>query len=232
MSFIKELFNKGSTEESHRQFSRFSKGIFENRAVLDITNSKKVKIKTSAEFTNELVKLLALTIENKTLVKGIVFSTRDLSQESNIKFEDIKSAMGIKKHIVNSELTKEDILNLTDKFPHSSINLSFKTPYGEIKVKEKAPKSGKPGKKDEEPKPDYCTFVTEDKNILKEYAFDVENFKKLKIKHTFEILDIEIPEEYKNDFKLAREKAIRKGIIHRFLDIDGSKKETKIEFKA
>ena len=74
----------------------------------------------------------------------------------------------VKKHVVDQALTKEQILNICQKFPHSSINLSFKTDYGELKVKEKAPKSGKSGKGGDSPKIDYCIFTTTDKQILDE----------------------------------------------------------------
>ena len=233
MNFIKKIFENKIDEKVHKQFSRFGKGTFENRAVIEIRiTSKHIKLKTSAEFANELVELLTNTITNPIQVKGIVFSTKDLSSESDI-FEEVKSAMGVRKHVVNKELTKEQILELIEKFPNASTNLSFKTDYGELKVKEKAPKSGKPGKKAEEPKADYCVLITTDKAILEDHAFDVkEPFKKLFIKHTFEITDIEIPKEYENDFAKARLYAKRKGTIHRFLDIDGTKKESKKDFSA
>lgn len=233
MNFIKKIFENKIDEDVHKQFTKFGKGTFENKALVEINvTSKNIKIKTSAEFTNELVKLLAETIKNPTEVKGIIFSTKDLSKESDI-FEEVKSAMGVRKHFVDKELTKEQILELYEKFPHASLNLSFKTDYGELKVKEKAPKSSKPGKGDKEPKADYCKFTTKDKKVIEDYAFDVkQQFKKLFVKHTFEIKDLEIPKEYENDFAKARLYAKRKGTIQRFLNIDGTKKESKKEFKA
>ena len=74
MSFIKKIFNKEKSDYAHRQFSRFSKGVFENKALVDITVSKdNIKLKTSAEFVNELVVLMANTINGAVHVKGIVF---------------------------------------------------------------------------------------------------------------------------------------------------------------
>ena len=234
MNFIKKIFENKVDEKVHAQFTRYSKGNFENKAILDITNSKKIKIKTSSEFTNELVGLLANTIKNKTLVKGIIFSTRNLSSETDIKFDEIKSAIGVRKHFVNQELTKEQILSLIEKFPHCSVNLSFKTDYGELKVKEKAPKSRKPSNKEGNvPKADYCVLETEDKAILKDYAFDIPNdFKKVLIKHTFSIEQIDIPKEYANNFELARLHAKRKGKIIRELDIDGKKEKRVCSFSV
>lgn len=234
MNFIKKIFKDKIDEAVHNQFTKFGKGTFENKALIDITmTAKAIKIKTSPEFTNELVKFLANTIEDKTYVKGIVFATKDLTQDSPVEFEEIKSAMGIKKHIVNKELTKEKMLELCEKFPFNSINLSFETEYGKLKVKEKAPKSGKPGKGDKKPKADYCVLTTKDKSILEDYAFDIkENFKKAFIQHNIIIEELVIPEEYKNDFAQARIKAKRKGKLIRILTVDGKESQKEIRFEV
>jgi hypothetical protein len=234
MNFIKKIFENQIDEKVHAQFTRFGNGTFENKALLDINiQAKKVKIKTSSEFINELVEFLANTIEEKTHVKGIIFSTRNLTEESSIEFQEIKNAMGVKKHIINQELTKEQILETVEKFPYASINLSFKTNKGELKVKEKAPKAAKPGKDGKAPKADYCVFTTENKSIVEDYAFDIkEPFKKAFINHTLVIEEIIIPEEYKNDFSQARLKGIRKGKIVRKLNIDGKEVKNEKEFCA
>jgi len=233
MNFIKKIFENKIDELTHIQFSRFSKGTFENKAILDISVSKAVKIKTSVEFTNELVALLASTIKDKSLVKGIIFSTRDLRKDSDIEFEDVKMAMGVRKHIINSELTKEQILNICNKFTNASINLSFETEYGSLKVKEKAPKSAKAGKGGEAPKADYCVFTTSDKNILQDYAFDVKQpFKKVFVKHTYEIISLEVPKEFEKDPALARFHAIRKGKLIRYITVDGKESTKETNFEA
>ena len=234
MNFIKKIFENKIDEKVHNQFTKFGPGTFENRSLLDIRiTAKAIKIKTSPEFTNELVELLANTIQDKVPVKGIVFASKNLTEESNIEFKEIKNAMGVKKHIVDSELTKEQILNICEKFPFNSINLSFETEYGTLKIKEKAPKSGKPGKGDEKPKADYCVLTTKDKEILKDYAFDIEEpFKKAFIQHTVTVDEIITPEEYKNDFAKARLMAKRKGNLIRILTIDGIESQKEINFTA
>jgi hypothetical protein len=234
MNFIKKIFNNQIDEKVHTQFVRYGKGTFGDRALLEIhVQAKKVKIKTSAEYINELVQFLANTIEEKTQVKGIIFSTRNLTEESNIDFQEIKNAMGVKKHIINQELTKDTILETIEKFPYASINLSFKTDKGELKIKEKAPKAPKAGKKDKGPKADYCVFTTEDRSILEDFAFDIkEQFKKASINHTIVIEDITIPEEYKDDFAQARLKGIRKGKITRKITIDEKEIISEINFEA
>jgi len=125
MNFIKKIAENKIDDYVHKQFIKFGKGTFECKAIIDISASKTIKIKTSSEFTNELVELLANTIKDKTQVNGIIFATKNLSEESTIKFQDIKNAMGVKKHIIDQELTKEQVLELCHKFSMYSVNLSF-----------------------------------------------------------------------------------------------------------
>ncbi|MBT3691544.1 hypothetical protein HOG16_04865 [Candidatus Woesearchaeota archaeon] len=234
MNFIKKIFENQIDEKVHVQFTKYGKGIFEDKALLDIrVQAKKIKIKTSSEFINELVEFLANTIEGKTHVKGIIFSTKNLTEESTIEFQEIKNAMGVKKHIINQELTKEQILEAIEKFPYASINLSFKTDKGELKIKEKAPKAGKTRKEGKDPKADYCVFTTTDKSILEDYAFDIKKpFKKAFIFHTLVISDIIIPKEYSDDFAQARLKGVRKGKLIRNLTIDGKEETQEKDFEA
>jgi hypothetical protein len=234
MNFIKKIFENKIDEKVHNQFTKFGPGTFENRALLDIRiTAKAIKIKTSPEFTNELVELLANTIKEKVPVKGIIFASKNLTEESSIEFKEVKNAMGVKKHIVDSELTKEQILELCEKFPFNPISLSFETEYGKLKVKEKAPKAPKAGKGDKKPKADYCVLTTTDKAILNNYTFDIqEPFKKAFIQHTVIIDEIIVPEEYKNDFAKARIMAKRKGKLIRILTVDEKESKKEIDFTA
>ena len=237
MNFIKKIFENKIDEQVHNQFVKFGKGIFKHKALIDITiTAKAVKIKTTPEYANGMVVFLANTIKDDTTkvqVNGIIFAAKDLSAESPIEFEEIKNAMGVKKHIVNKELTKHQILELHEKFPLNPLSLSFETEYGKLKIKEKAPKSGKPGKGDKKPKADYCVLITTDKSILEDYAFDIkEPFKKTFIEHTIGIDEIIVPEEYKNDFAKARIHAKRKGKITRFLTIDEKESEKETNFEV
>ena len=66
--------------------------------------------------------------------------------------------------------------------------------------------------------------------ILKEFAFDVNDFKKLIIKHDFIIEELIISDEYKDDFTKARYHAKRRGNLVRHINLDGKEsiKEKKI----
>jgi len=233
MNFMKKIFDGKIDDSVHRQFKRFSKGTFENRALVDITNSKNVKIKTSFEYANDFTRFLAETINDNVQVNGGIITTQDLRQEAGFEPTGIKQFAGVKTYLIESSLSKDQIISLMDKFPDALFLLSFSTEAGSLKIKVKSPKAGKPGKEDEEPKADYCTFSTDNKNILKEFAFDINNdFKKLFIKHTFVIDSLVVPDEFKNDLKKARINAQRKGKIIRIINVDGKEETREKDFLA
>ena len=232
MNFIKNIFENKIDEEVHRQFKRFSKGNFENRAIVEINVGKDLKIKTSFEYTNEFAKFLASTINNKAHVNGGIITTQDL-KNLGLEFSNIKQFAGVKTYGLDCEIPKETLLKLIDNFPDAVFCLSFSTNYGSLKTKVKSPKSAKPGKDGEEAKVNYCTFITSDKNFKNDFAFDIkEDFKKFRASHDFIITDLVVPNEYKNDLDKARVYAKRKGKIVRKLEIDGKQVVKEKEFEA
>ncbi len=236
MNFIKKIADKNFDEAVHLQFQKFSKGEFRDKAVIEVKKSKdKYTIKTSAEFANELVRAMAEKLGGeRTKVTGAIVSTQDLKGE--LEFKEVKQFQGVKRYLIDTELSGNDIINLLDKFPKNFFALSFSTSDGNnvLKIKPKAPKSGKPGKGNESPKADFCKLKTNDFEIGKSFVFEVPDFKEAKINHYFYIDRIEIPEELKKseDFALVREKSKRVGRILRKSVIDGVKKESELGFSA
>lgn len=229
MNFIKKIFDELPDEECKLQLRRFGKGIYENRALVDIAKGKKIKIKTSFEFANFFVRVLGNTIKSKTKITGGVITTKNLDFGFNV---EKKQFAGVKTYLFDKEFDKDELFNLMDKNNDLLFFLSFKTEYGELKCKVKTPKAGKPAKKDEEePKADFCVFSTGDLDFVKEFTFDVPyDFKKCFIKHKFLIEDLTILKEYENDFEKARMYAVRKGKLIRELNIDGNKQINKVDF--
>ena len=229
MNFIKKLYENKLDETVHKQFKRFSKGTFENRALVYLNKSRNsVKIKTSFEFAEDFIRYLGNTIKDKTKVTGGIMTVKDIRNELDFEVQ-MKQFAGVKTFLIDNEMSKELLFNLFSKFPDALFLLSFSTEHGTLKCKVKSPKSGKPSKKDEEVKADFCIFTTDDLNLVKEFAFDVNgDFKTLFIKHTFVINDLVIDEKDRANPLLSRINAKRKGKIERFLNIDG--KETKKEF--
>ena len=231
MNFIKKIFEKRSDGLIHLQFQKFSKGEFKNRAVISAKKtSNKYTISTSAEFTNELVREFAERLgDNKTNITGAIISTGDLKGE--LEFKEIKQFQGVKRYLIDTEMSGSQILSLLNKLPKAFFALSFEFGETKLKIKPKAPKSGKPGKGEgEKPKPDFCKIITKDKKLAEDFVFEVPDFKKAEITHSFFIDELVKPEG-EEDYARIRELSKRKGKIVRESEIDGEKfiKETGFE---
>ena len=232
MNFIKKIFENTVDAEVHKQFKRFSKGVYENKAIVELSKGRdSVKIKTSFEFAEDFARFLTNTIKDKVKISGGIITIKDIRPELNFEVQ-MKQFAGIKTFLLDNEMSKDELNTLFNKFPDDLFLLSFSTDYGALKTKVKTPKSAKPGN-DKEIKANFCAFTTNNKEFAREFSFDIEdNFKTLKIKHTFIINDFLINEKDKNDPALARTNAKRKGIIERFLDIDGKQAKKEIDFCA
>src|SRR3989344_8018984 len=124
--FIKKIFEGKSDEQVHLQFQKYSRGEFNNKALVSAKKSKNnFSINTSYEYANELVKAVADKADNgeKIKITGAIVSTRDLTDD--IKFKEKKQFQGVKRYIIDTEMTKEQIINLCNNFPKAFIALSF-----------------------------------------------------------------------------------------------------------
>jgi len=239
--FIKKIFDGKADESVHLQFQKFSRGEFRDKAMIRIKNSNgKYTIDTTYEYARELVRIMAKKLgNNKAHVMGALVSALDLTR---FNYESKKMAMGVRKYMINREMTGNEMVELCDRLTKAFFGLSFSVGDDELKIKDKSPKSAKGAssakKEDAKAKIDFCRLKTSDKNIVTGLLFDNEiqtdNFKKAEIKHDFIITDIVIPSELKNekDFAIVREKAHRKGKVIRYLDIDGNKIKKEVEFEA
>lgn len=228
------IFSGKSDENVHSDFIKFSRGVFENRYLIEGKKQKdKWALKTSAEFANFFVKRCLEKARGEIAVSGAIILTKDIRSEFKFPIENVKSYMGIKQFLINSKIDAGKILEIMKKYPRAFYALSFSSADCELKIKAKPPKSGKPGSKSKgengEPKADFCSLKTSDFEIVKDLVFDFPSFNEIKIKHTIEIRDIELPKNAKTPEE-TREMAIRKGIIKRFIDVDGKKEVKEIKF--
>jgi hypothetical protein len=241
MNFIKKVQDKNFDESVHLQFQKFSKGEFRNRALIEAKNSNgNYTIKTSSEFANGLVKDLAEKLgNNRTKVTGGIITTINLKEIP--KYHDlfaqvkVKNFQGVKNYQIDLELSGKEIIEMIEASPKAFFALSFSVGEDVLKIKPKAPKSGKPGTKgDETPKIDFCNLKTKDKKIVESFIFEGPDFKNAKIVHDFLIDRIEVPEELRKseDFALIREKSKRIGRILRKAEIDENKSEKELELRA
>jgi hypothetical protein len=232
MNFIKKIFDRNIDESVHLQFQKFSKGEFKDRAMINARQSKgKYIVNTTAEFANDLVREVAKKLGNKeTIVKGAIVSTSDLSRE--LDFQDKKQFQGVKRYIIDKEMSGDNIINLIEKFPKAFFALSFSVENTILKIKPKAPKSGKPGSKgDKKPNPNFCKVITTDKKLGGSFVLEKQDFKKAEITHNFIIDQLILPEAEK-DYTKIRELAKRKGKIIREANIDDKEIVKEIEFVA
>jgi hypothetical protein len=232
-SVLKKIFQGKTDEEVHSEFIKYGKGEFRDRYVIEGKKQKDAwKIKTSSEFANYFVKQGLGNYKGEIQIKGIIVSTNDISSDCKFEIGKVKKYMGISQFVIDTKIIPSVMFDLMEKYPRAFYALSFSYPEFELKVKAKPPKTGKPGKSaDENPTADFCSLKTNNKKIIEDLFFDNSSFKECFIKHIVEINDIEIPKNIENP-KEMREKSIRKGIMKRFAQFDGIKKESSKEFSA
>lgn len=233
MSVIKKIFSGIKDEEVHADFTKFSKGVFTNRYLVDAKKQKdKWSIKTGAEFVNYVVRECLKEVKGEFDVSGVIVATFDVSKEAEFPVVRIKQFMGIKQAVIDCKTTPDKILKLMDKYPKAFFALSFSTPDSELKVKAKAPKSAKPAATgDKEPAAEFLSLKTINKAIADDLLFGIDNFQVVAIKHILNIKDIILPKNEKDPLKL-RENAIRKGTIERIVTIDGNQTKKEVAFEA
>ncbi len=241
MNFIKKIVDGQIDGSVHIQFQKFSRGEFPNKAIINFKASAgKYTINTSAEFVNDLVRDVAKKLgEGKTKVTGAIVSTLNLKEEpvfsSLLAHAQVKQFQGVKRYLVDSEISGTQIIEYLDKEPKAFFALSFEAGETKLKIKPKAPKSGKPGAKGEgAPKADFCKLVTKEKSFAQEFVFENPGCKTAEINHTIKVEEIVVPEELKSskDFAKIREESKRKGKIIRKSKIDGVESTKEIDFEA
>ena len=229
---IKKIFDGSPDENVHASFLRFGRGEYKNKYLIEgKKQAKKWAIKTSAEYTNSLVKLCLEKVNEPIEIKGVIVSTLDLRDEINFDVKKVSNFQGVRKHVIDSEINPSEILELIDKYPKAFFALSFKGNGFVLKIKPKAPKAEKKPKDGEEISIDFCSLKTEDKKDIDELFFGVGDFKEVFINHTINVNDIIYPSNM-DELKPTeiRELAKRKGKIIRKAIIDEKEYNSEKEF--
>ncbi len=231
MNFIKKLVEGKVDEDVHRQFTRFGKGEYGGRFLLSLWKTKKIKIKSSFEFANDLVALCSEFGNCK--VSGIVMSKESLKnilKEKNIEGNVVvkKGGLYYENIIPSQELSGEQLKALEENSYSTLLDLESKD--FKLKIKKKLPK---PGKNEDKIDGKFCQLEVDEKSyskIKEDLFWDLPDAKKINVKHKLFIENIIMPEGEK-DFAKIRELAKRKGKIIREVEIDGQKitKEYELE---
>lgn len=222
MNFIKKIFEGDVDESVHKQFVRFGKGDYSRRAILSYWKTKKIKIKSSFEFANDLV--LSVADLGEVSFKGDIWSREEISfLEGGVK----KSG----KWIYNvRDLKSSDVKDLEKEVYY--FLLDGEGEGIKLKIKKKLPK---PGKNEDKFDNKFCQLELDPKyenQIKSDFFWDIPEFKKVSINHTFSIKEIVMPQTDEKDFSIIREMAKRKGKIIRKAVIDGEEKISEIDFEA
>ena len=93
---INKIFSGQIDEEVHLEFVKFSRGVFENRYLLEGKKQpEKWSLKSSAEFANYFVRLGLEKVSGKVKVTGAIISTLDLTKDIAFEIVDTKKYLGI-----------------------------------------------------------------------------------------------------------------------------------------
>lgn len=231
MHYIKDIFNKKTTEHAHDKFIRYSKGVFIG-PLLEVKLSKtQVKIKASFHFVDELLFFMAEVLGNKIVhITGSLVWNTDLGEDLGklgIKYAKVSKSRGIFKYDLDNDVAMKDFMDLMGKY---HILATIKDGDISFVTKTSFPKPNK------EFTADFCKVSlpgTIAKRVIEEFAFDVaeKNIKEISIKHKIVVEDIELPDI--DDFDKARRVAKRVGTIERSIGINGAEPViTKIKFKV
>ena len=220
MNFIKKIFLGKVDEAVHKQFVRFGKGEYRRRALLSVWKTKNIKIKSSFEFANDFVMFVSELGE--AVFDGNIWSKEELPGLSGKKKE------GKITYEVNG-LTSKQIREFAPKVYYFLLNAEGQGI--KLKIKGKLPK---PGKGEDKIDDKFCQLELDEKyygKVKDDFFWDLPDFKKATIEHTFVIKDIVLPKGEK-DYAKIRELAKRKGKLVRTANIDGKETKKEVELEA
>lgn len=222
MNFVKDICTGKKDEYIHQQFIRYGKGEYD-RLLFTIKKRKNLSIKSSFDFANEFVRIIAENINENVKVTGKIIASADFESEWN--FKEYSKRMGIYYGEIDEEFTPKKLKEFYEKFKNKSILINFTGDKYKLKTKNNPPKPGSAVKDN------FCSAALP-LELLEEFNFDFgKDFSEAKIIHKLKIEEVVVPKEYLNDFAQARLHGIRKGKLIREIDLDGNKivKEYKLE---
>ncbi|PIN92827.1 hypothetical protein COU54_05430 [Candidatus Pacearchaeota archaeon CG10_big_fil_rev_8_21_14_0_10_31_24] len=216
-SFLKKVFDGREDDNSHRYFIRFGKGRYPRRFLIKMDVSKKIKIKTSFEWANDLV-----NFANE--LKKLKFTGKVLTKDKTPGREGKKKAGSFVY-----EISDEDISDFADNYYFYLVDCLDSEIS--LKIKKSLPKPGKDSEKIDDK---FCVLELDLKylpQVRKTFFFDVSEGKKTIVEHELNFNEIIIPANEKDPVKM-RENAKRKGEIVRKMVVDGKETLKKYSVEA
>lgn len=235
MNLIKEIIQGNPDEEYiHRRFIRYGRGEFQGPMIKIKNEGDILKISSSEEYVNSLGWIMTKDSSKEFSVSGSIISKEDISgylRENSINVSKSAKKKGVYTLPVKGFIPAETLSKIYSEFPSQHIFLDLKPAEGKegLKTKKKPPKPGSGADQK------FCSAaldLSSLKTVMDEFCFDSNtgNFKEIEVSHKYVIKDIIIPEEYREDYSMARIHSKRKGVIERSLTIDGKKTESVHDF--
>ena len=235
MNTVKKIFEGMIDEGVHAEFLKFGRGEYKGKYLLEgRRQAKNWSIKGGAEFVNFFVRRCLEKVSGPIAISGVIVSTLDLKNEIGFEVKKSSNFQGVRKFQVDCEIEPSQVFDLMDKYPRVFFALSFRGDDFVLKIKAKAPTSGKPGKgKGDGPVADFCSLKTGDRSIVDDLFFGAGEFAEVRISHTIVVSDIVYPTNVEELGPAeVREMAKRKGKIIRVVVVDGVEKVSEAEFVA
>ncbi|MFP4402051.1 MAG: hypothetical protein ACLFPL_02370 [Candidatus Nanoarchaeia archaeon] len=231
MHYIKDIFEKNSSQHAHNKLIRYSKGEFTGPLLKVKFSPSFIKLSTSFHFIDEILILLANHLGDVEVnIKGSLIWNQDLSEELEqlgIYYSKVSKARGIFKYTLDNTVRLKQFVEL---FSTYNLLVNFKYQNVSVAMKSALPKPNK------EITADFCklTFPKEMEKILRdEFLFDIkEQCKEVTIEHKIVVDDIILPQEEGLDFDSIRRLAKRKGTLYRKIIIDSKDTLSQTDFEV
>ena len=221
--FIKKMWKKGADDSVHRQFVRFSKGIFENKAVINIGRNGKIKVSGTYDCVTDMVAFIS-NLAPRVKVSGIVLSRDAIN---GFRGSEKKGAFN---YNLNEEIDSKKLSEIAKISIYSLLDCSA----GGIELKTKKTNPRPSSRSSDKVNDKFFTMQMDIKfwpQIREEFLFDLPEGKKFRLSHRYEINAIILPKGEK-DYEKIRLLARKKGKITRIAEIDGKNVSQEIEFEA
>ena len=209
--FIEKIFADKVDDAVHSQFVRFSKGVFDNKAIINISRNGRIKISSTYELANDLI-LFAASLAKNLKIPGLVLSKKEISGLSG------KIKKNLFAYNLDQEISSEKVMEIAENSYFMLLDCSAEGI--ELKMKKKLPKPS--SKSADKVNDKFCSMILDIKfwpAVKAEFLLNLPEGKKYRTINKYEIKEILLPKSEK-DFEKIRVMAKKKGKITRKIEID------------
>lgn len=225
--FIKKIWENKQDDSVHKQFIRFSKGMYAQRSIINARKTPQgLKISSTFELANDFVDFVS-SLSASLKVSGLVLS------KEKLELENERKKIGLYEYEIEKTINSQELKKIIEKCYFCLVDCEAQGIM--LKIKRKLPRPGKgPNAKVNDK---FCSLELANQyetQFNKEFLWDIGAYKKVRTKHTYEIKEIVMPKDLlkEKDFEKLRILAKRKGKIIRKVIIDGKESVKEREFEA